>query len=125
MPPNAVIGTIYYKQLEEGKSDLAQGWFDINVDVALDSYMWFDEHGNWILSRIFIPELLETREEDINRLVEFRMQVPPKQFSDQFYENSIKAGFLGKKSAGEIRSIIDKRNSFLVSKGVVINEQQH
>jgi hypothetical protein len=73
--PRAVIGAIYHKQLEQGDFERAQGYYDILVDEAMDSYIWYEENGNTVLSSIFLHEFINSREEYLAKLVEFRKRV--------------------------------------------------
>jgi hypothetical protein len=105
--PEAVIGVAYFKQLENGDFKRAQGFYELKVDVALDSYIWYEENGNSLLSNIFLPELITGREESLKKLVEFRKNVPENDFS-KFLEGEVKEKYL---------SMASKRNALIVSKG--------
>ena len=104
--PVAVIGTVYHKQLEAGDVERAQGYYNMQVDQAVDGYFWYEESGNSLLSGIFLLEHLESRESYLARLIEFRKQVPASDIR-KFLKGELKNNYI---------SDIEKRKSLLSSK---------
>ena len=121
----AVIGTVYYKQIEAGSTVNAQGWFDMKVDFAIDSYIRYDEDGSALLARLFLPELLETRDEYLDRVIEFREKVGPKPDFRVHMKTLIDKGLLDSERLEIYVAITDKRNAFLASKGVSLTVEQY
>ena len=106
--PVAVIGTTYYKQLEAGDTERAKGFYNLQVDFAIDGYIWYDEHGNSWLSNIFLQEHLNSKEDYIQRLVNFRTKVPSGDVRERL-EGEIKENYILK---------ADKRNALLSHKAI-------
>jgi hypothetical protein len=102
----AVIGVEYFKQLENGDFKRAQGFYELKVDWALDSYIWYEENGNSLLSNIFLPELITDREKCLKKLVEFRKSFPERDIS-KLLDGEVKEKYL---------SMASQRKSLLVSK---------
>jgi len=47
--PAAVIYSKQYNQLNNGKTSLVQGFQSLQIDTAIDNYIWYKSNGNTLL----------------------------------------------------------------------------
>lgn len=74
----AVIDTAMYKNLEEGKLESPKGLYSMNIDQAIDNYIWYEENSMPILPSVYLADFVESKDDYIGRLVIFRREIPSK-----------------------------------------------
>ena len=116
--PNAALATSLYSELEEKDAVRNQWWAEVQVDIAVDGYMEYSEDGNELYSRIFFPELLESKESYMDKLIEFRKQKPPSLQSLKSLPGMLKSELISPQYFEEASDVLTRRAGFYVSRGV-------
>jgi len=101
------ISTGYAKKLtspNEDNIDATKGYLEFQIDNGLDSYIWYKESGNKLLSKISLSEHLEQYEVSVIQLAKYRANNPETDISK----------FLEKESAiKSYKETLHKRKSLI------------
>ncbi len=80
--PVAVIYSKQYNQLNNGQASLVQGFQSLQIDTAIDNYIWYKINGNTLLSNYYLSDHTENIDSYINDLIVFRKSTPSEDVSN-------------------------------------------
>jgi len=107
--PTALIDSGFYKKIGVGDTETYKAWINDNVDLAFDSYQWYEAHGSRFFSNILLNDYVDSRESYLIRLIDFRKAVPASKNISSMLSEESRVFYLDS---------VKKRNSFLLSRGV-------
>ena len=110
MLPATLVTSSNYRNIAKGDDSEYSEWVRYDSETALDSYLWYEENGNDILSNLFLRDHVNSREKYVEMLIDHIKLAPaPLDLSGVLDDPEAKEHYI---------DTIVKRNEFLLSRGV-------